>query len=195
MTNQLSETEIRSRLQRGRNYERLYRELKARFDTLEAEHKQCPGRLTELQAKLDTQAIQIAELQAMVFGKKKRRPRSGTPIPASPALPRDAASYRRRVPPPEAVTAEVAVPLPPNCPHCGADAWQAEDTVERYEEDIPLPELTPGYQPHLVTKYLVRRGVCRSCGQTTAGRDLSVPRFPSARTSGCWSPTWCPGQG
>jgi transposase len=45
-------------------------------------------------------------------------------------------------------------------------------THERYREDIPLPDLTEGYQAHLVTKYVIERGVCKSCGKTTAAKDL-----------------------
>jgi transposase len=45
-------------------------------------------------------------------------------------------------------------------------------THDRYEEDIPPPELNPGYQPHLVTKYVIARGICGSCGKTTSGQDL-----------------------
>lgn len=45
-------------------------------------------------------------------------------------------------------------------------------THARYQEDIPLPELTPSYRPHLVTKYLVERGKCLACGRVTSSKDL-----------------------
>ncbi len=167
-----SEQEIQRQLQEGRNYKRLYRQLKSRFDALAAEHKECPKRIAALQAKLDTQAIQIAELQNLVFG-KRRRPPTGRTVPALPlpvALPRDAASYRRVVPNPEAVTATEHC-LVAACRHCGSKLSDLTEHV-RYVEDIPLPELTPDYHPHLVTKYVITRGVCTACGRTTAGREL-----------------------
>jgi transposase len=35
-----------------------------------------------------------------------------------------------------------------------------------------LPELTPSYQAKLVTKYIVERGVCYTCGKATSTREL-----------------------
>lgn len=175
MAFKLSEAEIRRKLQRGRNYERLYHELKVKYDAVVAENRELRALVASQQARLDTQAIQIAELQAMVFGKRKPRPPTGKaaplPLESTDTPPqRDAASYRRAVPPDTAVTAEVVVPLPAAC-ICGG-RFGAVSTHVRYEEDIPLPGLTPGYAPHLVTKYQVERAVCRRCGKTASGRDL-----------------------
>jgi transposase len=47
-------------------------------------------------------------------------------------------------------------------------------THDRYEEDIPLPELTPNYQSHLVTKYLIERGSCLACGKAATGGDKDL---------------------
>jgi transposase len=178
----LTEAEIAQRLTEGRNYKRLYTELKVRFDEVTGQLKQENQELRELVAlqrtQLEKQAIQIAELQTMVFGKKKRPPMGGTPIASDPFLPvsvtRTKDSYRRPLPPASAVTAEVFVPLPEYC-HCGGSFNPSTVAVhERYEEDIPLPELTPNYQPHLVTKYCIGRGICLKCGKATtgAGKDL-----------------------
>ncbi|MGH7238466.1 MAG: IS66 family transposase, partial [Candidatus Saccharimonadales bacterium] len=170
--NKLSDAQIKRRLQEGRNYKRLYFDLKGRFDELAEAHKQCPKQLAELQGKLDTQAIQIAELQTMVFG-RKRKPPTGHYVPDLPKEdpnPRDKSSYRRPTPPAHAVTHEEPVPLPKTCA-CGGHFTRITQ-YERYEEDIPLPDLTDDYQAHLVTKYVIERGVCGSCGKTTAGKDL-----------------------
>ncbi len=171
----LTPEQIAQRLQEGRNYKHLYRELKVRFDEVVAEHKECPKRLAELQQRLNTQAIQIAELQAMVFGKKKQPPGGSLAPPLQPLVAkvaRAADSYRRPVPPASAITAEVAVPLPVVCACGGSFAENSVTTHNRYEADIPLPELTSDYQPYLVTKYVVARGVCANCGKATSGRDL-----------------------
>jgi transposase len=176
MSRQLSDQEIRRRLQEGRNYKHLYAQLKVSFDKLRAEHKQCPVKLAALQAKLDTQAIQIAELQTMVFGKKRRPPR-GTPVPPDPLfaaahVTRTADSYRRPVPPASAITDTVLVPLADTCV-CGGD-WAAGSLTshDRYQQDIPLPELTPDYQSQLVTKFVIARGVCSRCGKRSSSRPL-----------------------
>lgn len=170
----LSQQEIEHRLQEGRNYKHLYTELKLRFDDLSHDHKQCPKLLADLQAILATQSIRIAELEAMVFGKKKRPP-SGRLAPLLSPLViehRDADSYRRPTPPPAAITETVSVPLPKHCA-CGGSFDQASVTThDRYQEDIPLPELTADYQPHLVTKFAVQRAVCNGCGHATAEQQL-----------------------
>lgn len=172
----LTPAQISQKLQEGRNYKHLYTDLKVRYDEVTGQLKQENQELRQLLNQAleqnKTQAIQIAELQSMVFGKKKKPP-TGTVVPvlhAPVSVPRTKASYRRTIPPASAVTAEVAVTLPETCA-CGGNF--GEVTIhERYREDIPLPELTKNYQAHLVTKYRVERGVCLACGKATSSREL-----------------------
>ncbi len=70
------------------------------------------------------------------------------------------------------MTAEVAAPLPPACTCGGSFEPGSLTTHLRYEEDIPLPELTLGYQAKLVTKYAIERGICLACGKAASGKDL-----------------------
>lgn len=168
----LSNEQIKQKLQEGRNYKRLYTELKVKYDDLKAENRQLKATVAEQQQTIETLKIQIAELQTMVFG-KKRQPPTGhhLPEPPKPVMPpRGKNSYRRPVPPAHAITAEKPVPLPETCA-CGG-TLQRVTTHDRYEEDIPLPELAEGYQAYQVTKYVIERGVCSSCGKATAGKDL-----------------------
>jgi transposase len=136
--------------------------------------------IAEQQAAIETLRIQIAELQSMVFGKKKRPPMGGTPIetdPLSPVpmpVPRSKDSYRRPLPLASAVTAEVAVPLPVVCVCGGSFVPDSVTTHERYQEDIPLPELTPGYQAYLATKYVIERGTCLACGKAATGEGRNL---------------------
>lgn len=172
----LTDEQIKQKLQEGRNYKHLYHELKHSFDDVTAEHKQCPKLLAEQQAAIETLRIQVAELQTMVFGRKKKPP-TGTVVPADivanlPKPPRTKTSYRRPIPPSHAITATAAVPLPERCRCGGSFDPTAVTTHDRYEEDIPLPELTPDYQPHLVTKYVIERGICRACAKATSNQDL-----------------------
>jgi hypothetical protein len=178
----LSDTVIAARMVELRNLRRLHVRDRAQIAALKADNKALRAEVTELrqllaeaQTHIQNQAIQIAELQTMVFGKRKRRPPDGTVVLALPTEPlpvRRAASYRRPLPPVTSITSEIEVPLPEHCA-CGGSFDPASVTVhERYAEDIPLPGLTPDYQPHLVTKYVVARGVCDHCGKAYAGRDL-----------------------
>lgn len=173
----LSDAEIRQKLQEGRNYKRLYTDLKAKYDQvtahLQQENQELRQLLEQALEQNKTQAIQIAELQTMVFGKKKRPPTGGTPVAtASSKPPRTKDSYHRPIPSAEAIAAEVIVPLPEACT-CGGNFDQATITThDRFEEDVPLPELTPGYRPRLITKYRVQRGQCVACGKHASGKNL-----------------------
>jgi hypothetical protein len=183
MARRLSDTVIAARMVELRNLRKLHAHDRKQITDLKAENKELRQLLTQALEKIDTQAIQIAELQTMVFGKKKRPPASGTPAVAPdlftpPKQPRSADSYRRPAPPASSVTTEVMMSLPATCV-CGGHF--DPDTVtmhERYEEDIPLPDLTPDYRAHLVTKYRIERGVCLACGNATVsgGKDLGGAR-------------------
>lgn len=181
MGRKLTNQEIRKQLQEGRNYKHLYYALKAKYDRvtteLRTENKQLRAEIEQLKQVNATLRIQIAELQTMVFGKRRKPPWPGTSDPDQPTPPamsqsRTKDSYRREIPPATAITAEVPVSLPRRCRCGGRVSWHSITKHVRYEEDIPLPELTPRYQPHLVTKYIIERGVCRACGKVTSGCDI-----------------------
>jgi hypothetical protein len=172
----LSDEQIKRCLTEGRNYKRLYLELKGRYDEdvgkLKHENKELHQLLSQALQQNKTQAIQIAELQTMVFG-RKRKPPTGHYVPDLPKTespPRSKDSYRRPTPPAHAITSEESVPLPESCV-CGGQ-FSSVTTHDRYEEDIPLPDLTEDYQAHLVAKYAIERGKCNSCGKVAASKDL-----------------------
>jgi transposase len=139
-------------------------------------------RVAELEAVVAVQAatieklqIQIAELQAMIFGKKKppRPPASGSDSGCSddiqPKQPRSKNSYHRPVPPPEVVTSTIQIPA--GVCACGGELVSIA-IRDRYIEDIPLPELTVGYMPKLVVKYEVERGTYSRCSKTVCSMNL-----------------------
>src|SRR5215207_3376420 len=190
MARRLSDDVVTARMVELRNLRRLHAhdrkqiaELKAELATVKAENMQLKQVVATLQ-------IQMAELQAMVFGKKKRPPMGGTPIAPPAKQPRSPDSYRRPLPPAHAVTTEMALPLPAACTCGGSFDSTSITTHERYEEDMPLPGLTPDYQAHLVTKYVIERGVCLACGKaaTGGGKDLGgaqVALGPNVRLLVC----------
>lgn len=182
MAKKLSQKEIAKRMVRLRNLEKLHRiakQMRTTKDELIATQAAQITNLEEtvaLQDKmLSEQAVLIAELQTMVFGKKKRSPTGTPPAPkdtsaSPPKPPRGKDSYKRATPPDAAVTGTVFLPVGPCCA-CGGRLTNLT-THERYEEDIPLPDLTTGYTAKIVTKYIVQRGLCERCGKPTAGQDL-----------------------
>ena len=70
----LHETEIKRRLTEGRNFKRLYGELRAKYDAVVAENKGLRQQLVEqqttFQATIAAQAARIEQLEAMIFGRK-----------------------------------------------------------------------------------------------------------------------------
>ena len=170
--NKLSETQIKQRLQEARNYKRLYYEQHTLNQELKDLVRRLETKLDEVEQHNRTQAIRITELETMVFGKKRKPPTghhaSGLPKPEPKQRTKD--SYRRPIPPAHAITTTVTIPLPDTCV-CGG-SFKNITTHDRWEEDIPLPELTQDYQAHLVTKYRVKRGVCGICRKATSSQDL-----------------------
>lgn len=154
MAQKLTDTEIASRMVELRNLRRLHTESRKREVLKDVRIQELETIVLDQQKTNETLKIQIAELQTMVFGKKKRPPMGGTPIMPSLFIPspkkRTKASYRRPLPPASAITAELVVALPGHC-QCGGKLANIT-THERYQEDIPLPELTLNYQAKLVTK-------------------------------------------
>ena len=63
---------INRQLQEGRNYKRLYFELKTKFDALKAEHLALQE---QVKTVTEAQSARIEQLEAMVFGRKNRLPR------------------------------------------------------------------------------------------------------------------------
>ncbi|MFZ1248877.1 MAG: IS66 family transposase [Candidatus Saccharimonadales bacterium] len=166
---------IAARMAELRNLRKLHRQDQVTKAALREEVQELRALVAALQQQNQTQAIQIAELQMMVFG-KKRKPPAGTPVAdqTKPTpQPRSKRSYRRPLPPASAITAEVVVPLPETCACGGGFDCTKTTTHDRYQEDIPLPELTLGYRAHLVTKYAIERGICAVCGKATTARNLS----------------------
>ncbi len=172
MSRKLLDSVIAERMVELRNLRRLHTAARERERIKDARIKELEAIVAKQQATIEKLQIQIAELQAMVFGRKKKPPTGHyTPdLPKPEPKPRTKDSFRRPLPPAHAVTAEEPVPLPETC-RCGGN-WAKVTEHTRYEEDIPLPEITPDYQAHLVTKYVIERGVCGKCGKVTSGKEL-----------------------
>lgn len=185
----LSDQQIKQKLTEGRNYKRLYFELKDKFDEVKAENKQLRQELVDqkqyFESIIETQAAQISELQTMVFGRKKR-PRSGgghkTPKP-----PRDAASYRRDTPGEDEVTSEEHHSIA-GCHHCSGPLTDKEEYTQ-YIADIILAALNAQTQFKTVAKHTIERGYCIPCGKYSSAQDLrgqTVTIGPMVRSLICY---------
>lgn len=170
----LSDEQIKQKLTEGRNYKRLYFELKAMFDKERAEKKQLKDELAELKAlfteTVERQQARIEELETMVFG---RKPKGGTPVKAESSqerVVRNPASYRRPVPPATAITREERHATSA-CHRCGHELTNKDESI-RYEEDIVLAALHPEVPHKTVARQIVERGWCSKCGQYSSAKDL-----------------------
>jgi hypothetical protein len=185
----LSEEQIKQKLIEGRNYKRLYFELKDKYDDLKAENKQLRQELVDqrqyFESIIETQAAQISELQTIVFGRKKRSRSGGSHKPTG--KPRDVASYRRPKPDEDEATSEEHHSIDA-CHHCGGPLADKE-TYTRYIEDIILAALSAATQFKTVEKRTIERGYCTRCGKYSSATDLrgqEVSLGPNVRTLVCY---------
>ncbi len=144
MPQKLSEAVVKQRLQQLRNLQKAHvRDLEkiSLLETLVAAHE---ATIARQQQQLDTQAIQIAELQTMVFGKKRQPPMgtsgSGKDLPPTPKPQRTKDSYRRPLPSVGTITATEHCPV--SACTCGGELMDVT-TQNRFVEDIPLPDPDP----------------------------------------------------
>jgi transposase len=197
MPKKLSPATIKKRMQMLHNLQHLYAIARDRMANLEEIIKLHKQQITELEEGnrlrdelIDAQSIRIAELETMVFGKKKKPPIDTPPKdtnkPSSPPKPpRNKDSFKRTIPTTEAITETIPVPVD----HCACGGELTNITThDRFIEDIPLPDLTADYTARLVTKYVVQRGICTQCGKAVSGQDLGgsvVSLGPNVRLLVC----------
>lgn len=172
----LSPNEIRVRMIELRNLRKLYGAQKIRIQSLEAqvrllkqENKELRAQNALLTVTVSNLQLQMEELRAMVFGKKRSGKKPDDPdTPAHPQVLRTADSYHRRVPKETEVTETKHHPIDV-CRHCAGDFGERETTTY-FEEDIPLP------QKKVVIRHTIEKGYCDSCKRWST----SVP-VPTAR--------------
>ena len=96
----LTDQEVTTNMVELRNLRKLHARDRAQIHELKAENIALRTMVDAQQKTIATLQIQMAELQTMVFGKKKKPP-SGTVVPLLPApvsLPRTKASYHCQPP-------------------------------------------------------------------------------------------------
>lgn len=180
----LTTDDIKRQIARGRNYERLYRGLKPKYDTalqrIAELETQVAAQETQFTAQFQTQAARIEQLEAMVFGRKSKLPKQAR---LRLTTKRDNTTYRRPIPPASAITAEETCTID-HCHRCGHGLIDKR-TVVRYEEDIVLAVLDPQLDSKTVTRQHIAQGWCSRCGQWSSAKDLrgqDVSLGPVVRT-------------
>lgn len=180
----LTQQEIKKRLIRLRNLERLHTQALKQNDKLRRDKRELKERVKTLEDTVATQqsliealTLQVEELKRMVFGRRRTKEKpneeSGGGEDDDKNTPRKNAdrtrdSYHRPVPKDEEVTTEEHHGLDV-CPDCRTSLLRTETRVF-YEEDIVLP--TEEKPLKTVTKHTVERGWCPSCSKWVSAYSL-----------------------
>jgi transposase len=175
----LSENEIKKRLEKLRNYERLYPELKEKYEAQKIEIRELKAALAkerkERQEETEMFKLQIEELQRMVFGKRKKdnddKNGSGKAMSQKKKKgerkKRVSKSYRREIPKEEEVT-ETTYHSIDTCPDCKESLSDTKEVV-RYVEDIIIPV----FIGKKVEKQCIETGFCRNCRRHFSGISIA----------------------
>ena len=153
----LSPEEIKQRLIRLANLERLHLKAKERIVSLEKENQRLKVRIKELEdqnkdqgAKIEALSFQFEQIKNKLFGKK---PIANRIIQKNRKKKRDIFSYQRPIP--KQIT-DTQNHLIENCIHCN-QTFKEKRIKVFFEEDIPLPV------QKLVIRHEVEVGYCRRC--------------------------------
>src|SRR3989344_6065122 len=155
----LSQQDINQRLIKLRNYERLYPELKAKYQDSQQEIKLLKQRVALLEEEINTQKsinqklqLQVEELRTMVFGKNKpNKPDDDLDDSSSKggsSQPRHASSFRRKLPEESEITLTTPHQIT-HCPTCSTPLTRVKDVIryveDNYDEDTTARERGRGY--------------------------------------------------
>lgn len=176
MAQPLDDAEIKRRLVRLANLERLHEDLKEKYEALKQENELLKAAIAAQNILIESLKLRIEELERMVFGRRKKRDGSGRNEPPAatsqrtPPAARPASSYRRPVPPADAITHTEKHPLT-HCSDCGTKL-QALKTVVRYEEDVlPLADWWKALKR--AVKRLITTGYCPRCKARKAAAPIA----------------------
>ena len=160
---QLSQQEIKQRMIRLQNLERLYPIARIRIEKLEAENRSLKEEVFNLkeivleqQKIIESLKLQVEELRIMVFGKKKLKDKEKHDKfePPKEKISRTLSSYKRPLPDESEVT-EVKQHSIETC-SCGTKTIYKKIAIF-YEEDIPIPS------KKIVRKHEVEKAYCPNC--------------------------------
>ena len=172
MSNKLSDKEIRQRLVKLRNLEKLHKQARERIISQDKEIKFLKLRIKELEERnrekdktIESFRLQLEEIKIKVFGKKKSKD-DEPPKERQPAV-RNSSSYQRPIP--DKTTKEESHQIN-NCPKCDTSLIRKRIVV-CYEEDIPLDQ--PSKE---VVKRSVEQGYC-----SLRRKWVSATPLPSAK--------------
>jgi len=171
-----SQQEIKERLARLTNLERLYADARERIGRQDALIKEQAQLLQKLQDTNERLMMRVEELERMIFGSSRDKKGSNESAAASTSTQssheisnrkRSPESYHRPRPRETEITDEEYHTVQ-QCRHCAGQLTDIEEHI-RYEEDIDLVLLKKAKK---VIKHVIERGYCVHCGKYSSSRDL-----------------------
>ena len=172
----LSKPEVRQRLIRLSNLERLHAEQKERLQKLETENRTLQVKLTQQNELIERLMVRVEELETRMFGRKHTPDEGDDPARRPPVSPQPDTGKPPLKPPrrPNPSEDEITDTPPPltvsDCKHCGGPFSQREEAT-RFIEDIDITALI-NKALKTVTKLTIERGFCARCGKWTSAADL-----------------------
>lgn len=171
MSFNLSDEEIKKRLSRLTNLEKLHAKDQITKKEQRAEIKALKATVAEQAKTIETLLLRLGDLEKKVFGSKSPQNSSNT----DPSFPiqkksRTRDSYKRAIP--TKITHTENHTLPEACT-CGG-SFDDIEVHTRYVEDIPLPELTKDYEPIISTKHTIEKGICIKCKTKKTAHDYDL---------------------
>ena len=162
----LSEAEIKKRLQDLRNLEMLHEKARERVKNLEQENRKLKEKVKALEEEnnflkraIEGVSFELEQVKIKLFGKK---PTVNRIVHKIEKKERDIFSYSRPIP----KNATETRPHPVNtCTHCRGDL-NAKSVKVFFEEDIPLPI------QKVVIKHEVEVGYCNRCRRQSSGYPI-----------------------
>lgn len=176
----LTKEEIRQRLIKLNNVERLHAEQKKRLKKLEEENRELKAHIAKQDAMIERLLVRVEELETKMFGRKKRqRDERNSKPPTTPPNNQDSSNNQRTAKPPrrpnpreEEITEELPLISVNACKHCDGPLSEFEEVV-RFIEDIDITALI-NKALKTVTKLTVERGKCGRCGKWTSPDEIEL---------------------
>ncbi len=180
----LSEEEVRKRLRKLHNYEKIkHPQLKERSDRLREENKVLKKELAKvpkLEKQVEKLQLELEELRAMKFGRKRRNLKimAKTVFPRSTKKSEKRApeSYRRPIPASDQVTDRLRLEVE-LCVECGDPLSDKKDHIH-YREDLKrAAELVA--EAKRIVEVTIESGVCKNKSCSVYGKRefaLAIPK-------------------
>ena len=185
MAKKLTEEEIKKRLIKLNNYEKIkHPKLKERSAKLREENKKLKdyiSKIPDFEKQIETQKLRIEELESMKFGKKRRNlkflsKKLPSGIQETKRIKRIRESYKRRDPELTEVTNILELKIE-KCPECGEILSDKKEHIH-YREDLKEAKRMIS-EAKKVVKTIIESGICKTKECEFFGKKFTASEIPT----------------